>query len=492
MADGDGVAFLDRATGDELWAFPLEGGAHGLASITGIDDEKYYATAGTADKPTYAVVDLGQDAEDKGPSIANTYPLPGLGSRIGYDEPTRQVHILGRTPDGSGSTVYVVEPHANAVYADARLPFDPSAWAFDIDEGRPGGDRQQLLAFGADGSGATVEIGQHAFSWRMPGVIAGALMAGLLYVLARILFRRREVALLAGLFALVDGMLFAQSRIAMNDAFVGLFIIAAYTLFAAIWTDFWKSRWAFWLAMPVIGLLLGLALASKWVAAYAIGALILLILVRSALGRVLAIGGLIAITAVLGYIAISVPEGSASPFGNVTFLLIMIGLTLVAVLASVLHPVAWSDEEFRLAVLGPAGLGTLVFFGGPRDGTAVDRVRARPDPRASAGPRDRPRPRLTRRVRPVLARAAVRLRAVGRAAGTGRPGALPRTAGVSRPPAGCARAGCSESRSCGPARASSCCRWSSTSSRTCRGPRSTATRSCRAGRPGTPARPCSS
>ena len=273
------------------------------------------------------------------------------------------MHILGRTPDGSGSTVYVVEPHANAVYADARLPFDPSAWAFDIDEGRPGGDRQQLLAFGADGSGATVEIGQHAFSWRMPGVIAGALMAGLLYVLARILFRRREVALLAGLFALVDGMLFAQSRIAMNDAFVGLFIIAAYTLFAAIWTGFWKSRWAFWLAMPVIGLLLGLALASKWVAAYAIGALILLILVRSALGRVLAIGGLIAITAVLGYMAISVPEGSATPFGNVTFLLIMIGLTIVAVLASVLHPVAWSDEEFRLAVLGPAALGTLVFFG---------------------------------------------------------------------------------------------------------------------------------
>ena len=362
VGDGDGVAFLDRATGDELWAFPLEGGAHGLASVTGIDDEKYYATAGTADEPTYAVVELGQDAEDKGPSIANTYPLPGLGSRIGYDEPSRQVHILGRTPDGSGSTVYVVEPHANAVYADARLPFDPSAWAFDTDEGRPGGDRQQILAFGADGSGATVEIGQHAFSWRVPGVIAGALMAGLLYVLARILFRRREVALLAGLFALVDGMLFAQSRIAMNDAFVGLFIIAAYTLFAAIWTGFWKSRWAFWLAMPVIGLLLGLALASKWVAAYAIGALILLILVRSALGRVLAIGGLIAITAVLGYIAISVPEGSASPFGNVTFLLIMIGLTLVAVLASVLHPVAWSDEEFRLAVLGPAVLGTFVFF----------------------------------------------------------------------------------------------------------------------------------
>ena len=362
VADGDGVAFLDRATGDALWTLPIEGGTHGLAKVTRINDDKFYATSGTAEEPKYAVIELGKGNDDPSPRVANTYPLPGLGSRIGYDEPTRQVHILGQTPDGTGWTVYVVEPHANTVYADARLPFEPSAWAFDVSEGRPSGDRQQLLAFGADGSAAAVEIGQHAFSWRVPGVVAGALMAGLLYVLARILFRRREVALLAGLFALVDGMLFAQSRIAMNDAYVGLFIIAAYTLFAAIWTGFWRSRWAFWLAMPVIGVLLGLALASKWVAAYAIGALVLLILVRSALGRVLGIAGLIALTAVLGYMAISVPEGATSPFGNVTFLLIMIGLTLIAVLASVLHPVAWSDEEFRLAVLGPAALGALAFF----------------------------------------------------------------------------------------------------------------------------------
>jgi Gpi18-like mannosyltransferase len=362
VADGEGVTFLDRATGDELWALPIEGGAHGLAKVTRIGDDKFYATTGTAEDPRYAVIELGKKTDAPAPRVANSYPLPGLGSRIAYDEPTRQVHILGRTPDGTGSTVYVVEPHANAVYADARLPFEPSAWAFDVSEGRPSGDRQQLLAFAADGSAATIDIGQHAFSWRLPGVIAGALMAGLLFVLARILFRRREVAVLAGAFALLDGMLFAQSRIAMNDAYVGLFIIAAYTLFAAVWTGWWRGRWAFWLSMPVIGLLLGLALASKWVAAYAIGALVLLILVRSALGRILSIAGLIGLTAVLGYMAISVPEGDTSSFGNVTFLLIMIGITILAVLASVLHPVAWSDEEFRLAVLGPAALGAFVFF----------------------------------------------------------------------------------------------------------------------------------
>ena len=148
-------------------------------------------------------------------------------------------------------------------------------------------------------------------------------------------------------------MFFVQSRIGMNDVYVGLFIIAAYTVFAAIWTGWWKGRAAFWMAMPVIGVLLGLALASKWVAAYAIGALLLLILVRSALGRVLAILGLIGITGVLGYMAISVPapaNGGDPGFGNLTFLFIMIALTLLAVVVAVVHPIAWTDEEMRFAV----------------------------------------------------------------------------------------------------------------------------------------------
>ena len=126
---------------------------------------------------------------------------------------------------------------------------------------------------------------------------------------------------------------------------------------------------AFWLAMPAIGLLLGLALASKWVAAYAIGALVLLILVRSALGRVLSILGLIGITSVLGYLAITVPEGQG--FGNLTFLLMMVALTLIAVIVAILHPVAWTDDELRLAVGAPVVLGTLVFLVAVATGTTA-------------------------------------------------------------------------------------------------------------------------
>jgi hypothetical protein len=153
-------------------------------------------------------------------------------------------------------------------------------------------------------------------------------------------------------------MLFVQSRIGMNDVYVGLFIVAAYTVFAAVWTGWWRGRAAFWLAMPVVGLLLGLALASKWVAAYAIGALVLLLLVRSALGRVVSILGLIGLTGALGYLAMA-----GQGFGNLPFLMIMIALTLLAVVVAVWHPIAWTDEEMWLALAAPTAVGAALFFG---------------------------------------------------------------------------------------------------------------------------------
>ena len=141
---------------------------------------------------------------------------------------------------------------ATPVFADARLPdgFTPTAWGSDFNPDYPASDRQQIMVFDGDGTMASIDAGSHAFAWRLPGVIAGALMAALLYLLTRILFRRRLVAGLVGLFVIADGMFFVQSRIGMNDVYVGLFIIAAYTVFAAIWTGWWKGRAAFWLAMP--------------------------------------------------------------------------------------------------------------------------------------------------------------------------------------------------------------------------------------------------
>ncbi len=370
VATEDGVTFIDPATTGVSSEIAMEGGAHGLAMVTGLDDPKLYVTSGPFEDPGYETVVVGGDKAADGPTRDKRGPLPAPGTRVAYDEATQQVHILGLVPGATGSatddwTVYVVEPHGDpgSVFADAALPdgMIPSAWVMDVEAAYVADDRQELLVFGDDGATASIALGSHAFAWRLPGVIAGALMAACLYLLTRILFRRRLVAGLVAAFVALDGMLFVQSRIGMNDVYVGLFIMAAYTVFAAVWTGWWRGRAAFWISMPVIGLLMGLALASKWVAAYAIGALVLLLLVRSALGRVVAILGLIAITSLLGYIALAVPEGQG--IGNVTFLVVMVALTLLAVVVAVHHPVAWTDEEQWLALLAPAAAGALVFFG---------------------------------------------------------------------------------------------------------------------------------
>jgi len=147
----------------------------------------------------------------------------------------------------------------------------------------------------------------------------------------------------------------------MNDTYAALFIVAAVTLFAAIWTGAWRWRGAFWVGMPFVGVLLGLGLASKWVALYA---------QRGdrpahpgpvrARARVVVVLGLAAATAVLGYMAVSVPSGDTAG-GNLAFLAIMIGPDARRRAAvTVLHPIAWTVEEVQVAVAGPAGVGALV------------------------------------------------------------------------------------------------------------------------------------
>ena len=166
-------------------------------------------------------------------------------------------------------------------------------------------------------------------------------------------------------------MLFVQSRIAMNDVYTGFFILAAYLLFAWLWLEPERVKRAFWVVAPAMGVLLGLALASKWVAAYAIGALGILVLMRSALGRILLIIGMVGITSLLSWIALAVPEATGGT-GNLPFVLIMIGLTLATVVISVYRPVEWSDDEVRFAVGAPAVAGILLWLTTLAMGTASD------------------------------------------------------------------------------------------------------------------------
>ena len=359
VAGGHGVTFVAPATGEIVDTVELGTPATGLAKVVGIDKPSLYVAQ--ADR-RISVLQVGEPGGTVRPSVSTTFNMPGSVRRLVYDDATQMVHALGTPPGGTGDTIYVIEPHGNAVYADARLPFTAQAIALDANGDQPSSDREQILAVSATGSLGAVDVGNHAFAWRLPGVLAGALMAGLLFLLIRLLFRRRDIALLASVLALADGMLFVQSRIAMNDVYVGLFIVAAYALFAPLWTGRWSRPWAFWLVLPLVGVLLGLALASKWVGLYALAGVLMLILGRSALGRILLIGSFVLGTTVLGYMALAVPKEAVTSGGNLLFAGLMIAITLVLVLVAVLHPIAWSDEETRLAVGGPAGLGLIVFL----------------------------------------------------------------------------------------------------------------------------------
>ena len=114
----------------------------------------------------------------------------------------------------------------------------------------------------------------------------------------------------------------------MNDVYVGLFIIAAYTVFAALWTGWWKGR------ARVLDRHAGHRRPArprpreKWVAAYAIGALGLLVLVRQRArtrpGHPRADRDHRPSWATWR----SPPRRAAIGFGNLPFLFIMVALTL--------------------------------------------------------------------------------------------------------------------------------------------------------------------
>src|SRR4029078_9642336 len=103
---------------------------------------------------------LRSHAARHGPVLLESIKMPGIVRRVAYDDATEMVHVLGRTPDGSAPTVYVIEPHARAVYADPRLPIEPTAWVMDSSRPYPTDDREQILVFDGAGTTRSVENGQ--------------------------------------------------------------------------------------------------------------------------------------------------------------------------------------------------------------------------------------------------------------------------------------------------------------------------------------------
>jgi len=349
-----GIALLDAATLTQIKFYGTDEPVGGMAIVTGGPDVPTIYTASGSQLVTLRLPNDGPAA------LGSSVAMPAGVEDVLWNRATTMIHVLGRTQNGSSPTVYVVEPRSNAVFADAALAFEPQALVMDVQPDRPAEDRDDLLALSSSGQLATIDVGNNQFAFRFPGVLVAALMAAFIYLLARFLFARRAVALMVALLVLADGMFFANARIAMNDTYVAFFIVAALTVFVPLWLGRWRSRPVIAAGLVAVGVLLGLAFASKWVGLYAMGAVGLLILFRSALGRLIALVAMIGMTALLGYIAITPPATVANPSLNYLFLLVMVGLTTLLAVGIYLRPMRFSTEELRLGALAALVPGPLI------------------------------------------------------------------------------------------------------------------------------------
>jgi dolichyl-phosphate-mannose-protein mannosyltransferase len=112
-------------------------------------------------------------------------------------------------------------------------------------------------------AGAMKIFGENSFGWRIGSVVFGTAATAATAILAFELFGSLSIALLAMTLMSVETLIFAQSRIAMNDAYFVFFMI-----FAMIFYVRWRRAPDKNTALYLTGLGLGLALATKWTALY--------------------------------------------------------------------------------------------------------------------------------------------------------------------------------------------------------------------------------
>ena len=157
--------------------------------------------------------------------------------------------------------VVVVETHGTSPFAS--IPVSGSLLGVD-------GEDDKLVVAGANGSDL-IETGRHALAWRIPGILFAAFLAFFLVLLARRLFASAVLPALVGLAVVLDGSMFAQARIGMNDIYVAAFIVAGWYFVVAAH----RPRRSAILDIVIAGVLFGLALASKWAGAYTLAGLLI-------------------------------------------------------------------------------------------------------------------------------------------------------------------------------------------------------------------------
>jgi len=104
-------------------------------------------------------------------------------------------------------------------------------------------------------------FGNNSFGWRFASAVFGVLTIFLIYSVAKKLFNEKT-GLLAALIASLDGLILVQSRIAMNDVFIAVFILTS-----IYWLISWFEKERPW-QIILAGIFAGLAASTKWTGFY--------------------------------------------------------------------------------------------------------------------------------------------------------------------------------------------------------------------------------
>jgi predicted membrane-bound dolichyl-phosphate-mannose-protein mannosyltransferase/Gpi18-like mannosyltransferase len=265
--DGTLTAITAKPDGSELYALDaggvirviapdtgretrtLAGGRPGTALAYALGPNRVFAAR--ADAPILDVYEVESGSHEQVPlANARTGSFASGASALAVVPRTGFLYALA---DGRA---VVVETHGSSPFAS--IPVSGTHLGVD-------GDDDKLLVAGAGGT-ELVETGRHAIAWRIPGVLFAALLAFLLVLLARRLFASPVLPAIAGLAVVLDGAMFAQARIGMNDVYVATLIVAGWYFVVAAH----RPRRHATLDLIIAGVCFGLALASKWAAAYAL------------------------------------------------------------------------------------------------------------------------------------------------------------------------------------------------------------------------------
>lgn len=239
----------------------LTGGRPGTAIAYALGPNRVFVAR--ADAPTLDVFELETGSHEAVPlANARTGTFSAGATALAVVPRTDFLYALDE------GRVVVVETHGTSPYVS--IPVSGSLLGVD-------GEGDKLVVAGASGSDL-IETGRHALAWRIPGVLFAALLAFFLVLLARRLFASAVLPGLVGLAVVLDGSMFAQARIGMNDVYVAALIVAGWYFVVAAH----RPRRSAVLDILIAGVLFGLALASKWAGAYTLAGLLIATIVVTA------------------------------------------------------------------------------------------------------------------------------------------------------------------------------------------------------------------